>query len=171
MRDLSDSIVSNLEGPATKPVYLVSMEFGAMPELLSATGSAVVFDGADYGGYVNVDNIANSQSARLSVPATASRVADLQNGTWRGGYCKLYAVPAVPNDGNSYTVAESVLVLDGTILSAKSNANTVQIDVIHKNLAGRFSPGNLFDAVCNHLPAPSTVLVWESERLVLERVK
>lgn len=168
MRATTDAMLANLQADSTKPVYVVQIAHGSTPELLSASGP-VEFDGEDYAGFVNVSTVTNGESATLTLPATAQRAMQVQNGIWRNGYCKIYALPALPADGNKYTSAEGLLVLDGVILTSVLARNTVQVSVVHKYLAGKTTPGDLYDAVCNHMPAPGTVLVWEGERLILER--
>ena len=159
--------LSNLAETATRPINIMSIEHSGSAELLSCSGD-VIYDGESYaGGGVEIRRINNTISASLTMPATATRITESQNGTWRGGACKIYAIPALPSDGNSFTAAEGVLILDGVILTSSFSSDRITLSIVHVNLDGNYTPRNTIDEACYHVPSPGTILSWEGENLVL----
>lgn len=167
-RNATEAQVDNLDLPSTRPIYCVWLEHSGSAELLSSSGP-VVFNTLPFqGGGVNVKRILDSHSATLVLPATATRNAEVQNGTWRNGRCVIYAVPAAPSDGNVFTGDEGFVLLDGIIDDSKLADDRVTLQVIHTNLDGNYTPRNTADEVCNHIPAPGTVLLWDGDPQILE---
>lgn len=167
-RDLTEAQLTNLALPSSRPVYCVWIEHSGMIELLSSAGD-VVFGGLPFtAGGVNIKRIQDSQSATIELPATPTRIAEVQNGTWRYKPCYIFVIPGTPSDSGVYATAEGLTLLSGIIDDSKFSENVVTVTVIHQNLDGNYTPRNLYDEVCNHIPAPGTVITWDSETLVLE---
>ena len=159
--------LSNVEEVATRTINIVEIEHSGSIERLSCSG-ALSYDGADYTfGGVNIRRIENNRSATLTLPATATRITESQNGTWRNGTCKIYAIPALPTDSNIFAAADGVLVLDGFISTSSFANDRVTVTVVHVNLDGNYTPRNLIDEACNHVPSPGSILTWEGENIVL----
>lgn len=163
----TDTQLTNVEAMATKPVQVVMWGHSGVEELLSCSGD-IVFDGQAYVPGIEIVNIQDSRTATLKVPGDTDRVGEVQNGTYRGQACKIYAIPASPGDGGIYLLSEAVLQIDGIIDKSVYRAGTVTVTVIHKNLTGNLTPRHLMDAVANHIPPAGTQILWESDRLVLE---
>jgi hypothetical protein len=159
--------LSNVGEVATRPINIMSIEHSGSEELLSCSGD-LSYDGDTYtGGGVNIQRIENTRSATLTMPATATRITESQNGTWRGGTCKIYSIPALPTDSNIFAAADGVMVLDGVILTSSFVQDKIKLTIVHINLDGNYTPRNLIDEACNHVPSPGTILSWEGENIVL----
>lgn len=168
-RELTSGQSANVLGTATKPVYLVDWEHSGVQELIACTAGDVVYNGMTYNaGDVSVLSIQNGRSARLSVPASAARVTQTQNGSWRGGRCKIYMIPALPSDELTFLEAEAFLVLDGEIRTSGFSGGRVNIMCENVRAGSRMAPIHTFNAICNHLPAAGTVITWEGDTIVLE---
>lgn len=159
--------LSNVGGANTRPINIVSIEHSGSIELLSCSGE-LSYDGDTYaGGGINIRRIENNRSATLTLPATATRITESQNGTWRGGTCKIYAIPALPTDSNIFVLADGLLILDGVISTSSFATDRITVTVVHSNLDGNYTPRNLIDEACNHVPSPGSILTWEGENIVL----
>lgn len=167
-RDLTEAQLTNLALTSSRPVYCVWIEHSGMIELLSSSGDIVANTLPFSAGGVNIKRIQDSHSATLELPATPERIAEVINGTWRYKPCYIYAIPGAPGDDGVYTVDEVVTLLSGVIDDSKFSENVVTVTVINSNLDGNYTPRNVYDEVCNHIPAPGTVIVWDDETLVLE---
>ena len=167
-RDLTEAQLANLELASTRPVYCVWLEHSGSAELLSSSGPVVYNTLPFVGGGVNVKKIVDSRNATLTLSASATRIAEVQNGTWRNGRCIIYAIPADPGEDSIYTAEEGVTLLDGVIDDSKYSDDVITIQAIHSNLDGNLTPRNTYDEVANHIPAPGTVIAWDNETLVLE---
>lgn len=158
---------NNLEETSTRPITILQLEHSGAIEYLSCSG-VVQMDSILYSaGTASVRNIEAGRSAVITVPATATRVAETINNTWRGGICKIYAIPALPDDDAEFVLADAIFQLDGLILNSKWQGSSVTITAIQKNLDGNFTPRNRIDEYTNHVPAPGTILAWEGDTLVL----
>lgn len=154
---------------ATKPVYLLAWEHSGIEELIACTVGDVVYNGQTYAaGDVRISRIDDGRSARLSMPASAARVTESLNGTWRSGRCRIYNIPATPTDDLTFLEAEAILVLDGQIRTSGMSGDTVNVYCEHIDAGTRISPRHTFDAICNHLPPAGSVITWEGDTIVLE---
>ena len=169
-RQLTDEQLGRLNRDATRPVVLVSWAYPGEVELLSCGGD-VVFDGEVYTpGIVTVRSIPNSRGASFSLSATRERIGDCLNGTWRGGICKVYALPGDAGQ-RAFTLGEEILLLDGTITAASFTAGSISVDAVHKNLDGNFTPRNIVEEVATDLAPPGSIIEWQGGELVLEGVR
>jgi hypothetical protein len=167
-RTLTSDQLSNVQQEATRPVYLVDWEHSGTQELIACTSGAVVYDGMTFNaGDLKVVSIDGGKSAQLSMPASPTRGMEVQNGTWRMGYCKIYLVPALPGDTLTFVEADGLLVLDGEIRSSALSGNSIGVSVQSTSDGVILSPRHTFDAVSNHLPAAGTIISWEGDQLVL----
>lgn len=167
-RTVSQQQLANVDATRTKPVFLVAWEHSGVEELIACTVGEVVFDSRTYTPQdVTVSSIQNGRSASLVMPASPTRVAQSQNGTWRNGFCKIYAIPAAPTDALTFLEADAILVLQGEIRSSALSGNQITVVCEHVGAGFRLSPRYTFDAVCNHLPPAGTVISWEGDTIVL----
>ena len=96
-RTLSSDQLSNVQQAVTRPVYLVDWEHAGTQELIACTSGDVVYDGMTFSAAdLRVVSIDGGRTATLSMPASATRNTEVQNGTWRMGACTIYLVPAPP---------------------------------------------------------------------------
>ena len=165
-RDLSSTQIAALEAPATRPIVVVAWEHSGAEELVSCSGD-ITLDGKNYtAGDMSVKEVNDDSSATVHVPATSARITEVQNGTWRGGTCKIYLIPASPSDSPIFTAGQSILVLDGIIKSSQFSGNKVSAQIIHTNFDGNYSPRDIIDSASNHVPAIGSQIDWEGERYV-----
>jgi len=167
-RVLTSTQQTNVDAAATRPVYVVAWEHSGVEELLSCAGDIILDSKVYTAGGLNVGGIQDGRSATITLPATSTRIAEIQNNAWRGGTCKIYAVPASPSDSGIYIAAESILMMNGVITASRFRGETISVNIIHVNLDGDYSPRDLLDDVCNHIPAPGTQILWEGDRMTLE---
>lgn len=156
----SSAQVANVEAEVTRPIYVLAWEHSGTEELLSASGD-ITLDGKNYaGGFIRKDGISITEGigATISVFASAARVMEVQNGTWREGFCKLYYIPASPGDSSTFDLSDAVLVLDGVIDSSRYSSGRVTVKAIHSNFDGNYSPRHLVSSVSNHIPPTGTVI-------------
>lgn len=158
----------NLSREASRPVYLVSWEHSGSEELLSCA-EEIVFDSQTFtAGGLRVTQIADARSATLTLPATSTRVTETQNGTWRGGACKIWQIPAAPSDGDTFEAADGILLIDGEIRTSELSGESIVVSVTHRTLSQKLTPRHNIEAVTAFSPAPGTVITWEGDKLVLE---
>jgi len=167
-RTLTESQSSYLGQESSRPINVVKWEHSGSEELLSCSGDVVFNSEAYSAGGLNISVIRNSHSATITLPATPARIAEVQNGTWRNGTCLIYAIPSDVSRTGNHASTEGVLQIDGIIVSSRYSGNEIAVSVIHKNLDGNYTPRNIADEVCNHIPPPGTLLVWDDENIVLE---
>lgn len=167
--ELSSSQRVNLDLTATRPVYVARIAHSGFEELLSGTGR-VVFDGEIYAaGGISIKSITDNQTATLELPVTAARMGDIQNGTWRNGVCKIYAIPASPDDDGEFEASAGMLVLDGFIDSSNySGGDRITCNATQTGMGRNLTPRNTLSEVCNHINPPGTVLAWQDDKLTLE---
>lgn len=165
---LPEASQNNLEADSTRPINLVRWEHAGFLELLSCSGEDITLNGEIYvSGGVNISSIKDGRTATLTEPSNPTRTAQVQNDTWRNGICQIYAIPAVPGNGTTYTSAEAVMQLDGLIDTSKDARGKITVAVVHRFSTG-FTPRNTIDEIADYLPAPGTILIWEDTELVLE---
>jgi hypothetical protein len=165
---LTDTQRDNAQGTSTRPIIIVQIEHSGALELLSASGP-VVFDSDLYSaGGLNMGGIQDGENASLSLPSTATRIAEVQNGTWRGGICKIYAIPASPDDTGEYATTDAVLLIDGLILSSAFTGSAVTVNVIQQSMTGKLTPRHTLSEVCSHIPPPGDVLTWQNSSITFE---
>lgn len=170
----------------TKPVYLVDIEIDGQ-EYLSTNGTMVV-DGVTYTGSdpeqsVRISAINNWESATLALPATVARVTQFGAQSWRYGRCRIslrvatywpiLIQPGYVEEGffiQGDTFADPpMLLIDGEITAGALNGEFIEYTVSHLVTVGRWLPGvRIAPPICNHLPKPGTVIVWEGDRYTLE---
>jgi hypothetical protein len=167
--DLTPAQLAAASADITRPIYLVCLEHAGVEELLSSSGD-VVFDGQNYlAGGIAVSGISNTRSATLTLPWSATRVTEIQNGSYRGGKCKIWYIPGVPSDTDLIFDAEDgVLVMDGEIRSSRFSGDSVSIAVTHINNGNVFTPRNTLKQVTNFALPPGTLITWEGETRQLE---
>lgn len=171
-RTLTTTQQANTTADKVKPVYLVDWAHSGMQELIALTQGEVVYDGMTFSpGDVRLTQIDNGRTATLSMPASAARISQVQDGTWRGSNCKIYYVPAVPGDALSFVEADAIIVMDGEIRTSQKSGGDIVVNVQHINLGVKLAPRHTFDAIGNHIPAPGTVITWEGDQVVLEQVR
>ena len=167
--DLTPSQESLVNQSATRPIYIVNLNHSGIEEMLSASG-AVIFEGMNYtAGGVKVRGITGSRDAAVVLPWSAERVNEVQNGLYRGGTCKIWAIPAAPDDSVlTFTEDDAVLIMDGEIRASRFSGNEITLTVIHINNGNIFTPRNTIAEVTAFAVAPGTPIVWEGQTVQLE---
>ena len=97
-RDLTVAQQANAEAASTRPVHVIAWEHSGSEELLSCTGDIILDSKLYTAGGLKVSSIQDDKAATITLPATSARIAEIQNNDWRGGTCKIYAIPAAPGD-------------------------------------------------------------------------
>jgi hypothetical protein len=170
-----------LDRRITQPIYLVEVLIEGQ-EYLSTLGERVV-DGITYSSGVNLRSINNWSSALVTLPPTPARMAQFVSQSWRYGRCRISLLPAThyplliqPGyvadgyflQGDVY--GEPMLLIDGELTSAAmSGEGHIEFTVANRIAVGRWLPAaRIAPPICNHLPKPGTVVVWEGDRYTLE---
>lgn len=166
---------------ATQPVYLVEL-FIAGEERFSTNGDRAIGVVSYPGSDIGLSAIDNWQSASIKLRATPARVAQMLSQVWRYGYCRISLLTAMEYPQwlqsdyveESYAIqgryqAEPILLLDGELTGAAMSSDKVEFTVSHRVTVGRWLPALRIDPpLCNHLPRPGEVIVWENEKFTLE---
>jgi len=172
-RELTSTQQSNVEAGATRPIYLVEWNHSGTVEYLSCSGDVLYGDGSPNQTYsaggITIARLEDSKTATLILPATAARVAEIQNNTWRTGICKITAILAAPGDSPVYAAADGLLVLDGVIESSSFSGETVTVTAKSKYYTGALIPRFTYDDVVTSAPAVGTVSTWEGENYSYEQ--
>jgi len=162
-RDITKSQFAYLDAVATKPIFAVKWQFNGTSEERFSTGETITLDGSSYtGGGVNISSI-SADSVMLTVPATATRTTQVQNSTWRGEDCQVYALMDTVQTTSYSTTTDAYLVMDGLIDRVDFRGQEISVTINQKDTLGQLAPVYQFGAVCNHMPAPGEVIVWEQE--------
>lgn len=169
MSDLTPTQIQNASQSATRPIYIVALEHAGVEELLSSSGD-VVYDGQNFlAGGVTVSGISNTRAASLTLPWSATRITEIQNGSYRGGSCKIWYIPGVPSDMDLIFDAEDgILVMDGEIRTSRFSGDSINLAVTHRNSGNIFTPRNTLKQVTNFSLPPGTLITWEGETRQLE---
>lgn len=167
--DLTPEQLSASSAEITRPIYIVALEHAGVEELLSSSGD-VVYDGQNYlAGGVTVSGISNTRAATLTLPWSTTRMTEIQNGSYRGGSCKIWYIPGVPSDADLIFDAEDgILIMDGEIRSSRFSGDTVTLSVTHINNGNVFTPRNTLKQVTSFSLPPGTLITWEGETRQLE---
>ena len=105
-RTLNSTQQTNVEAGSTRPIYLVEWQHAGTTEYLSCSGD-VTYDGQLYSeGGLTITSLEDSKTATLVLPATATRVTQIQNNDWRLGICKITAILAAPSDTPTYSASD-----------------------------------------------------------------
>lgn len=170
-----------LSEDATRPIYLVEMQFGDEPEYLSTNGAQTVGVTAYAGSDVGVSGMGDWTQARVRLMPTAARSAALLSPDWRGRPCRIYLMPCSeypeliepgyvePGYALQGVVkADPMLLLDG-VITGGAIGQYVELEISHRALLRRWTPRLRIAApTCNHLPPPGTRLTWEGDTYILE---
>lgn len=181
MRALTTEQSAALDKRATRPVYLIELFIGGQ-EFLSTNGDQLVGLQSYFGSDIGLTAIDNWQSATIKLLPTSARVAQLTSQQWRHGLCKVSMLPVVEypllyppgymQDGyaiQGVSSSEPILLIDGELTGASFSGDLCSFTVSHKVTVGRWLPALRIDPpLCNHLPRPGEVLVWEGEKFTLE---
>jgi hypothetical protein len=146
----------------TRPIFLCKLFHSGAAEYLSASGE-ITYDGQLYSGLMNVTGIRGNESFLIDLPPTASRVGQIQSGSWRYQSAILYYIPASMADGDTFTADDAILICDGTIDKTQFRGDRVRVDCSNKYLNGQLSPLNTLDEVATMIPPAGTSVTWEGE--------
>lgn len=168
-RTLSTNAAANVDSEITRPIYVVELAHSGISELLSASGE-VVYDGRVFtAGGCTVTEIQDALSASLELPWSPARVGEIQTGAWRGGICKVWAIPGLPESENQvYAEEDGVLMVDGKIRSSSFSGNRIRVSAEQVSSLSRMSPRYTYESVCNHIPPAGTQIVWDGMTITLQ---
>jgi len=181
LRNLSESQLVTLKGSATKPLFLIELDFDS-PEHLSTNGDITINGNTYIGGDVGISSVADWTSATIKLSPSPTRVQIVVTGGWQGNPCKIYLVPVQNNQQimqagyvqsgyaqDGLTVEDPILLLDGVLTSANIQSKGVDVAVSHKALVGKWTPRlRITSNIANHLPSNGSVVVWEGDNYILE---
>lgn len=160
-----------LRGVATRPITLLRIEFSGAIECISLSGDGIEFDGEKFNtAGVELVSIDNSNSAVLSMPVTAERMAQTESGSWRGGrVCEIYEIPALPEDDEFvYDAVDGVLKIDGVIDNAQYANGKITVNILHKYLVGKFTPRYRVNDFTTTIPVAGSFLKVGSDKYQLK---
>ena len=166
-RQLSTAIEASLVATATRPAFFMAINHGGSEELISCTDDLVYAGDLYVAGGAKIVSITDSKSATFTLPITPERIAEVSAGDWRGGACRIYTAPSLPGDDLSYTADDVIEVLNGEIQLSSFSGNQITVTATHYNNANKLTPRYTWDELCDHIPAPGTILSWEGDDLVL----
>ena len=168
-RTLNSTQQTNVEAGSTRPIYLVEWQHAGTTEYLSCSGD-VTYDGQLYSeGGLTITSLEDSKTATLVLPATATRVTQIQNNDWRLGICKITAILAAPSDTPTYSASDGVLMLDGVIEQTSFAGETISVIAKCKYYTGALVPKFTYDDVVTETPAVGTTSTWEDENYSYEQ--
>jgi len=163
LRSLTSTQLSNLAAEQTRPIFLVEWAHSGTTEYLSCSGT-VTYGGQTYYGAggaspdiygVNITRLEGSKAAQLQMPATSTRITQVQNGSWRAQSCIIRAIPGLPGDSGTYSASpdEGILILDGIIETSALNGEVVTVTAKSKYYQGEIFPSFQLSDVASHIPA------------------
>lgn len=168
-RDLSSAKQANIEAGATRPIYLVEWQHSGLTEYLSCSGD-ITYDGQAYtAGGLTISSMEDGKTATILLPATSTRIAEIQNNTWRLGICKITAILAAPGDSPTYAAADGDLMLDGVIEQTTFSGELISVIAKCKYYRGALVPRFTFDDVVSVVPAVGSTSEWEGENYSYEQ--
>ena len=170
-RELTSGQQTNVELGATRPIYLVEWAYNGSGgnEFLSCSGD-VTYDSQAYtAGGITITSLDDSKVCTLSFPATSSRIAKIQNNTWRMGVCKVTAILAAPGDTPTYSASDGLLVLDGVIESVTYSGEVITVTAKSKYYTGALVPRWSYDDVVTATPAVGQTSDWNGETISYEQ--
>ena len=181
MRPVSEQQETALLSRSTRPVYLIDLYISG-DERYSTNGDQMVGLTAYAGADIGLSSIDNWASASIKLLPTPGRISQLVSQVWRHGYCRIYLLPVakyqqITQPGyvaagygiQGLAQAESMLLLDGELTGADMGAERCEFTVSHRVSVGRWIPALRIDPpLCNHLPRPGEIIVWENEKFTLE---
>lgn len=170
-RDVGLQQLQNARGVITDPLVLIFWLHSGSEERFSCS-DPVALDGKNYEAVgAAVSNLVIGESAVITVPATPSRVSEVNLRTYSHQSCKLYIIPANPQEQDNFTLNQAVLALDGIISFSSFGKGTVQASVVHKNMTESKSPRINISQLANHIPPAGTVILSTKQNLELERTR
>lgn len=169
MRDLSERLQSEIAQVVTRPVYLVELSF-SVPLYLS-TGGLVAWNGQDWlPSGATVESLhelpGGSITGRLTLANSDRAMGALVLGEGvRDRACRVWQIYG----GAPYDSGDAVLRFDGAMDAVEEIGDRVVIALVSAGMSLAWAP-RLFWAppMCNHLPPPGTVLLWNGEKYELE---
>ena len=168
-RFLTSTKQANVEAGATRPAYLVEWQHGSSTEYLSCSGD-ITYDGQLYTeGGLTITSLEDGKTATIVLPATAARVTEIQDSTWRLGVCKITAILASPGDSPTYAASDGDLMLDGVIEQSSFSGETISVTAKCKYYRGALVPRFTFDDVITSVPPVGSTSTWEGENYSYEQ--
>lgn len=172
MRSLSSGQLTNLAASQTRPIFIVEWQHSGSTEYISCSGD-ITYGGQvyvsansspNYGG-VNISRIEGSKTATLTLPATSTRITEVQNGTWRQGTCIIRAIPGLPGDSGTYTSSpeQGILILDGIIESSSFSGEIITVQAKCKYYSGDIFPFLQLSEVANWIPAVGDAFEYNNQ--------
>ncbi len=157
-----------LSPETTKPLVLIQWAHSGLLELLSC-GDDAALNGEKYTeGLIKLESMEANKRAVLSVPATATRLAEMQTRSWRNGACKIYSVFSAP-DVSDYITKDVLLSIDGVIVkSSSSDLKTVKVIVEHRGLSSLMTPRNIIDEVTKNTNPAGATLTWQGTKIIFK---
>jgi len=167
-RTLTTSQNTAVDSGSTRPIFVTQINHSGTIEYLSSSGE-LIFDGLPYVPGIRISSIQDASAATIEFPWSPARVAEIQSGAWRGGVCRVWAVPALPDEESPvYDLADGILMLDGQIRASSFSGDRVSVSAAHVSAISKLSPRHTFESVCSFIPASGSKIIWEGEVLTLE---
>lgn len=180
MREIDGALSSILGHDATRPIYLIDIDMAGQ-EHHSTNGSHIVGETLWVGGEASLVAAEDWAAAQIRMFPTPTRVASVVSGGWRYRSARVWLLgmqespvaiePGYAEEGYSLeglVYADPLLLLDGQMVGADADAESVYIDIAHRARIGQYAPRHRFaPPLANHLPQPGQVLVWEGEHYTL----
>lgn len=164
MRNISGTQLTNVEASQTLPIFLLEWQHSGSTEYISITGGDVIYNsqiyvGANsspnYGG-VRIASIKDAKQATLAMPATSTRVGEVQDYDWKDGTCIITYIPLAASDSRSpiatYASSEGLILFDGIIDSSSLNGEVITVTARNKYFDGALVPKFQLSDVADSIP-------------------
>ena len=173
MRDLSEKQSHAVFSEATRPTFLVTLNFGDL-QTFSTNGTISLGETTWVGEDASVQGLEDWSRAEIRLRPTPERVALALTQDWRGSEVHIELLPVVVYDDDDFwedpapADADRILLLDGVLTSA-AVGETLDLTVVHRAFVGQWSPRiRIAKPWANHLPQPGTTFVWQGDVYTLE---
>lgn len=181
MRSLDAAQTALLAEPATRPIYLIELDYDG-PARYSTSGDHIVGGQLYAGAEVGLASSEGWSRAQVMLHVSPDRVGTLISGSWRGKPGVVSLLPAVEYPiylEQSYVeedyadqglvTADPITLLDGVIVAVSMGQGPLQIELAHRALVGQISPRTrTAPPWANHTVSEGTVDEWQGELYVHE---
>lgn len=171
IRDYTTGQYNNTQLLDARDITLVRWEHSGVEERLSCNGR-IVFDGEVYTEGGLFQPVINDQrEATITLPVSSTRLAEVENGTWREGICQIYKIPAVPGDVTTFALEEAYLQINGVIDSSQAANGLITVQVLQIDIAGSLTPRITANQMFSQVLTAGSIIVNDGVTMVLETVR
>lgn len=159
-RTLDPGYIADVQLAVTTPTFLIDFYHSGTIEYLS-TGGAITYNSHSHVSGADMVALSDSE-ATIRIPATSTRITEIQDGDWRNETCTIYAY---------YDATTAATIMEGTIDASRLGGDSITVRVLSTNILGKYTPVYTYDAICTNLPVDGEYLEWQSETIVVTSVR